>query len=165
MKKIIVFIGILSFLGSCRNANQKASGNIALIEKYVESVENLDHDLMDSFLAEDYMGYGPSANDSIDKSGAVESWKNNVEELYEKIDYRSSRSVAMSIPDGENKGHWVSNWSQLEITYKEDGEKVTIWANTVYKIEGDKISKSYTFYNEADVLEQLGYVFVNPDNL
>ena len=28
-----------------------------------------------------------------------------------------------------------------------------------------KIIKSLTFYNEADALEQLGYVFINPEDL
>jgi hypothetical protein len=49
--------------------------------------------------------------------------------------------------------------------YKKDQKEVTVWTNTVYKIENNKITKSFTFYNEADVLEQLGYVFINPDNL
>jgi hypothetical protein len=38
-------------------------------------------------------------------------------------------------------------------------------ANTIYQIKDNKIVKSYTFYNEADVLEQLGYVFINPNDL
>lgn len=72
------------------------------------------------------------------------------------------RSVIIS--KGPNKGEWISSWAELFITYK-TGETVTIWANTAYKVENDKIVKSYTFYNEADALEQLGYVFINPDDL
>lgn len=34
-----------------------------------------------------------------------------------------------------------------------------------YKVEEGKIVKSNTFYNEADVLRQLSYVFINPENL
>ena len=32
-------------------------------------------------------------------------------------------------------------------------------------IENGKIVKSFTFYNEADALEQLGYVFLDLDDL
>ena len=82
-----------------------------------------------------------------------------------KIKYNSSRNTSETIPDGHNKGEWVSNWSELHIVYKNDKGAVTIWANTIYEIENNKIVKSYTFYNEADVLRQLGYVFINPNNL
>ena len=35
--------------------------------------------------------------------------------------------------------------------------------NTDYGfVANGKIVKSYTFYNEADALEQLGYIFINP---
>ena len=54
----------------------------------------------------------------------------------------------------------MSNWAELQIKYK-DGENVIVLVNSIYLIENDKIVKSFTFYNEADVLEQLGYVFIN----
>jgi hypothetical protein len=120
---------------------------------------------MDGFLSEDYMGFGPSHNDSIAKTEAVETWKENVNKLYEKIDYKKSRSIAVTIPDGENAGEWVSNWAALDVTFKDGGETVTIMTNTIYMIENGKIRKSFTFYNEADALEQLGYIFINPDKL
>lgn len=164
MKHPLLIISFVLLFLSCDSNRQKEQQNIGLIASYVEAVEKLDHDLMESFLSDDYMGYGPSFNDSIGKTGAIASWKKNVDELYEKIDYKTSRNIAVTIDSGDNAGDWVSNWAELEITFKEDGKSVTIWANTVYKIEGDKIIESYTFYNEADALEQLGYVFINPNN-
>ena len=166
MNKLLLFSGILSlFLISCNSANQNAEKNIAIVDGYVNAVQQLDYDLMDNFLSEDYIGYGPSVMDSINKAAAVVQWKSNVEMIYEKIEYKQSRSLAVTVPDGENQGEWVSNWANLQITFKGNGEQVTIMANTVYKIEDDKISRTYTFYNEADALEQMGYIFFNPDNL
>ena len=166
MKKLLLLLTIPVFLlSSCSDSDQNTMKNIAIVDGYVFAVQKLDYNLMDNFLADNYKGYGPSANDSIGKAEATAAWKKNVDELYEKIEYKKSRSIAVTVPEGENQGDWVSNWSQVEITYKEGGKKVTIWANTVYKIEEDQISKSYTFYNEADVLEQLGYIFINPENL
>jgi predicted ester cyclase len=40
-------------------------------------------------------------------------------------------------------------------------KSVTIWANTIYQIKNNKIIKSYSFYNEADVYEQLGLGVLN----
>lgn len=166
MNKLLLFSGILSlFLISCNSANQNAEKNIAIVDGYVNAVQQLDYDLMDNFLSEDYIGYGPSVMDSINKAAAVVQWRSNVEMIYEKIEYKQSRSLAVTVPDGENQGEWVSNWANLQITFKGNGEQVTIMANTVYKIEDDKISRTYTFYNEADALEQMGYIFFNPDNL
>jgi hypothetical protein len=165
MKKLFYFVLLLPFIFSCSGDDTNTKANAALVEDYVNAVQNLDYDSMETYLSEDYMGYGPSLNDSIGKSGAVENWKKNIQEIYKKIEYKRSRVIAVSIEDGPNKGDWVSNWAELEITYKENGEVVKIMANTIYMIEADKIIKSYTFYNEADALDQLGYIFLNPDNL
>ena len=87
-----------------------------------------------------------------------------MDDLYEKIEYQRSQYAGVTIPEGPNKGDWVATWAELKIDYK-DGSVVTIWANSNYLVENDKIAKSLTFYNEADVLEQLGYVFINPNDL
>ena len=165
MKKIGLILVLLIVLSSCNTIDKTSEHNKVLIEKYVQAVENNDTATMESLLAENYEGFGPSVNDNIDKKGAIKNWKENVENLYESIHYSKSRVIAVNVPDGDNKGEWVSNWAELKIVYKKDKKEVTIWANTVYQVENNKIIKSYTFYNEADVLEQLGYVFINPNNL
>ncbi len=165
MKKIGLILVLLIVLSSCNTIDKTSEHNKVLIEKYVKAVENNDTATMESLLAENYEGFGPSVNDNIDKKGAIKNWKENVENLYESIHYSKSRVIAVNVPDGENKGEWVSNWAELKIVYKKDKKEVSILANTVYQIENNKIIKSYTFYNEADVLEQLGYVFINPNDL
>lgn len=163
MKKAILVLVVLTLLISCSTQNNTSAKNEELIKTYVEAVQQKDDITMETLLAEQYRGFGPSANDSIDKVGAIENWKYNTENLYEGIKYNKSRIISVNVPDGENKGEWVSNWAELTITYK-SGEKAVIWTNTVYQIENDKIIKSYTFYNEADVYKQLGYVIVANDN-
>jgi len=54
MKQLLLLFGICGLLAACNSAEKKAAENVALIERYVEAVENLNHELMDSFLAEDY---------------------------------------------------------------------------------------------------------------
>jgi len=165
MKKSILILLMFTLITSCTKGIDTSAENVALIKKYVEAVEQNDTAVMEGLLAENYIGLGPSVNDSIDKTGAIANWKENIGNLYESIKYNKSRVLSANVPDGENKGEWVSNWAELKIVYKKDQKEVTVWTNTVYKIENNKITKSFTFYNEADVLEQLGYVFINPDNL
>jgi len=164
MKKILFSLLILPLLMSCSSGNHNTDKNIQLIEKYVEAVENLDYQTMESLLDDNYYGFGPSFGDSINKTEAVNNWKDNIENLYRSIHYNKSRNAAVEIPEGENKGFWVSNWGELNIVYK-NGKEVTLWANSIYQIIDGKIIKSYTFYNEADALNQLGYVFINPNDL
>lgn len=166
MKKLIFTLLILPLLIlSCTKEGDDSKENLALIKNYIQAVENLDYDTMETVLDDNYLGLGPSYGDSIGKVAAIKNWKYNVEHLYETIDYSRSRNAALSIADGENQGEWVSNWAELHISYKGDKESVIIWANSIYQIKDNKIVKSYTFYNEADALEQLGYVFINPNNL
>lgn len=164
MKNLLLLFLSFAVIG-CTSVNNHSEENIALIENYIKAVENLDHDAMSSLLADDYLGLGPSYGDSIRKPQAVENWKSNVDNLYEKLEYTKSRNAAITIVTGENQGDWIANWAELNITYKDDRGKVIIWANSIYQIENNKIVKSYTFYNEADALRQLGYVFINPNSL
>ena len=166
MKKLILPLLLLPFvISSCTSVNNHSEENLALIQNYIQAVENLDYDTMDSVLDENYIGLGPSYGDSIGKADAIANWKFNVQNLYEKIDYSRSRNATITVVSGENQGDWISNWAELHITYKDDRGSVIIWANSIYQIVNGKIVKSYTFYNEADALEQLGYVFFNPNNL
>ena len=165
MKKLFIALFISIFFIGCSNDQKNTEQNVLLIEKYVDAVETENYNVMSSLLDDNYIGLGPSFNDSIGKVEALANWKANMEKLYDKIEYQKSRNISIGITSGENQGEWVSSWAQLEITYKGDIGSVIIWANTIYQIENSKIIKSSTFYNEADALRQLGYVFINPNDL
>jgi len=160
MKNLFLVVLLISFIWSCA-PNDPSKENVALIQNYIKAVENLDYDAMDNILDDSYIGVGPSRGDSITKDQAINNWKMNVKNLYEKISYSKSKNIAVKTPEGE----WVSNWADLTIVYKESNNTISILANTLYQIENGKIVKSITFYNEADALEQLGYVFINPEDL
>ena len=162
MKYLMLFaVMSIGLWGCANNADQINKDNVDLVNKYIASVENMDFEGMGNYLADDYMGLGPSYGDTIYKKEAVENWKANVTNLYKKIHYDRSKSAPVVITEGDNKGNWVGNWAELTIEYL-NGGKVTIWANTDYLIENGKIVKSLTFYNEADALRQLGYKIVPP---
>lgn len=160
--RTFISILLIVLVFACKSNPHKA--NVEVVKQYVAAVENLQYNAMEDLLAENYEGYGPSVGDTIYREAAVESWKENVDNLYEDIEYARSQFAGVTVEEGPNQGDWVANWAELKITYK-DGSSATIWANTNYKVENGKIARTITFYNEADVLEQLGYVFINPDNL
>lgn len=161
MKNLIILAVLAIGFAACapNNAKQQAD-NIELVKSYITAVENLDFESMGNYLDVNYLGMGPSFGDSIGKLEAVENWKWCVDNLYEKIKYNRSRFAAVTIPDGDNKGEWVANWAEMNITFKDSMGSVTVWANTNYLIENGKIKRSLTFYNEADVLRQMDFVMV-----
>ena len=160
LKKIGLLLSVVALMYSCSNQINLSKENEEIVKNYIKAVESNDRDTMDTLLADNYVGLGPSVGDSIGKEDAIENWKYNTENLYESIKYNKSRVISVNVPDGENKGEWVSNWAELTITYK-SGEKAIIMTNTIYEIEDSKVVKSYTFYNEADVYKQLGFVFIS----
>ena len=166
MKQFILLVVLTASLLSCTSSVDKASNeSLAIAKRYMEAVETGNVAAMDSLLADNYMGYGPSVDDSSNKEDALKNWKYNVEKLYESIKYTRHQNIAVTVKEGEQAeaGNWVSNWAYLTIKYKDGRGPVNVWVNAVYKIENGRIVRSRTFYNEADALRQLGYVNVLPD--
>jgi hypothetical protein len=165
--KQLVTLAVLAFgLFSCSSPEDKTSAeSLAVVKRYIDAVESNNAAAMDSLLADNYMGYGPSIADSTNKADALRNWKYNSENLYESIKYTRHHNIAVTVKEGQDveAGNWVSNWAYLTIKFKNAGPTVNVWANTAYLIENGKIIRSRTFYNEADVLRQLGYVSVPKD--
>ena len=57
----------------CDSIYLRHDTNIGLVQKYVQSVEDIDFNALIQLLAENYMGYGPSSNDSIGNDQALSS--------------------------------------------------------------------------------------------
>ena len=69
MKLFILFMAAGISLFSCTSsADNKKNENLALVKKYMHAVETNDAVTMDSLLADNYKGYGPSAGDSTNKT-------------------------------------------------------------------------------------------------
>ncbi len=129
IKKLLIVLLALPFFVGCASQQNQNKGDVAVVEKYVKAVENLDYPAMKNLLAVNYVGYGPSYGDSINRKQALEHMKYNVKKLYKSIRYNKSQNVAVTIPSGPNKGNWVSNWGELHIVYQ-NGKAVTLWANS-----------------------------------
>jgi len=166
MKQLIVLSFISISLFACTSSAGKIEkANLAIAKQYVNAVETMNIETMDSLLADNYMGYGPSVGDSTNKEEALSSWKYNTENLYESIKYTNHTELAVTIKEGRAKGNWALNWAYLTIKYKDGRGPVNLWVSSAYLIENGKIVMSRTFYNEADVLRQLNYTIVPPQEI
>jgi len=165
MRIFLTLLSIAVMLAACSGDGQNKidTENIAVIEKYIKAVESKDTQTMGDLLADNYIGYGPSFYDSINKEQAIASWKEVAENLYDKIEYKRAVNIAAKVVDGANPGNYVSDWASLKITYKDGRGPVYLNMNAVYRVENGKITLSRSFYNEADVLRQLGYDYYPAD--
>ena len=163
MRTIIVLSLAGIFMAGCSSNKQQNidAENIAVIEKYIQAVQTKDTQAMSDLLADDYIGYGPSVSDTTNKEQALASWKEVSENLYDKIEYTRTVNIGIKITQGANPGNYVSDWASLKITYKDGRGPVILHINAVYRVENGKINLSRSFYNEADVLRQLGYEFLS----
>lgn len=161
MKFSIALFGIIGMLAACSPPNNHQA-NIEIVQKYLEAVDNNDYQLMESLLADDYVGLGPSIDDSTNKEMALANWKWNSDSLYEDVKYERTQTFASTIAEGPNAGEWAYNWAHVTISYQDGSGPVEIVMNAVYKIENGKIARTRTFYNEADVYEQLGFRIFPP---
>jgi limonene-1,2-epoxide hydrolase len=159
MRIFLMLSSIAIIMAGCSGSgpNQTDAENIAVIEKYIKAVESKDTQTMSDLLADNYIGFGPSFYDSINKEQAIASWKDVAENLYDKIEYKRTVNIAAKVVDGAHPGNYVSDWASLKITYKDGRGPVYLNMNAIYRVENGKITLSRSFYNEADVLRQLGY--------
>src|SRR5262245_34035380 len=110
MKLLISTIVLTTVFYSCSSvSDKKEKEHLAIAAKYMEAVETKNSATMDSLLADNYMGYGPSVNDSTNKADAIKSWKYNTDNLYESIKYTRHKELAVTVKDGESAGDWVLN--------------------------------------------------------
>ena len=161
MRTLTVLLILPIFIAACSDNEQEKidKENIAVIEKYIQAVQSKDTQTMTDLLADNYIGYGPSVSDSTNKEQAIASWKDVAENLYDKIEYTRTVNIAARVDDGRYPGNYVSDWAALKIKYKDGRGPVILHINAVYRVENGKINLSRSFYNEADVLRQLGYKF------
>jgi limonene-1,2-epoxide hydrolase len=159
MKHIFLLLFAMVTLLACNNAgNQQDIESIAIVEKYKAAVEAKDIKAMDSLLADNYMGYGPSVSDSTNKADAMANWKLSIDDLYESISFSNMQNLPKTITEsigGVAPGNWVSSWSLATFKYKDGRGPVQMWVNVEYRIENGKIVYTRTFYDEADVERQL----------
>jgi ketosteroid isomerase-like protein len=162
MRKLFLVSIIATVAVSCNQSADNSAANIALVQQYLEAVDNNDYQAMETLLADDYLGLGPSMDDSTNKEAAIASWKWNSENLYEEVEYDRTQTFSSTITDGPHAGEWAYNWAEVTIRYKDGVGPVRLMMNAVYKIENGKIARTRTFYNEAEVWEQLGFRIFPP---
>jgi hypothetical protein len=158
----IILIGIFS----C-NSNKWSDRNEThekLISDYLDSLSNKS--LGESFLAENFMHYGPMIIDSIGRAEWIQLGEFSIKEDFYlmKVDKYSIHSK--NIKEGKMKGDWVFVWGKLTGKFLADKPVITVWYNWSFKIENNKIVEERVTYDNLDVLRQEGFKLdLKPDSI
>ena len=116
MKQLILLTAISISLFSCTSStDKKEKENLAIVRSYKEAVETNNVAMIDSLLASNYKGYGPSVSDSVNKEGAIENWKYNSANLYESFQFSRVQSLAKTVEENEEVIKYAIENCNLEL--------------------------------------------------
>jgi len=171
MKNLLLIASIILVFWSCNapvsedvDLPPEGEEQIQLVENYLNALLGKDITTMESFLSDDYMGYGPAVNDSSDLAQTLENWKNNWHSLFTSIESERVHRIFTNSGEGRAAGDWVSEWGIVTTNYIDGSESVTFWFNGVYRVTDGKIDRSRGFYDTGDIMAQQGFEFVPPDS-
>ncbi len=163
---IFVAIGNLSFAQDKTPSykdmvvtNPNAEADIKVVSDYTNALVNNKMDEAAKHLSEKYMGYGPAANDSINKTGHIEGWKNvHLVRTNENVTFVSE---TFRVTQGELKGEWVSQWGTYSFT--QDSKDITLPFQANSLVSNGKIETSRIYFDNLAVTLALGYTLTPPE--
>lgn len=147
-----------------KNMIQTFPENEAIVHQYMDALTKGDHDVVASLLADDFISYGPKLNDSLNRMQTLEKFKQDWETI-QSVSYDRYATFSTHVPEGRVAGDWVFDWGLVSFTYNNGMPSWTTWWHGVYMIKDGKIIAERGFFNEADIMQQLGFTFTPPKSL
>jgi hypothetical protein len=140
--------------------NPTAEADMKTVSDYTNALVSGDLKKAKSLLAKTYMSYGPSSTDSSDVNQEMANWEEN----YTR---HSDRKVAFvtqtfKVVSGPQKGSWVSLWGTY--TFTVNAKILTLPIQITSSVSNGKMLKSFVYFDNLAIYQQLGYTLTPPDN-
>ncbi|MEZ4739301.1 MAG: hypothetical protein R2818_08060 [Flavobacteriales bacterium] len=136
---------------------EEADANIAVVESYLNALIKADEASIRAAVAPGYYANNTfTPPDSSDVEGVIEGWMKNDST---RSDQRMERVFAecVTVADGnEYAGDWVHYWGTYSATDNATGKPYRVPFFYDARVEGGKITKSYTYFDRLSVFHQLG---------
>ncbi len=138
--------------------NPNAEADLKVVSDYIKQTAAGDIAKAKSLLADTYMEYGPGSKDSADVAKVVSDWENS----YKVTSNRSIGFVQQTfrVTSGPQKGDWVSVWGTYAFT--QNGKSVSFPLQITALVANGKIQRTIVYFNELDIITQLGYTITPP---
>jgi hypothetical protein len=105
-----------------------------------------DGEKIRSMVNEDFISYGPSANDSATIDQVITSWT-TVNEARSNQDAGVGASNSIMVHEGNLAGDWANVWGEYTATDNATGYKFRVPWHAWYRIENGKISATGAYFD------------------
>ncbi|HEU5292390.1 MAG TPA: nuclear transport factor 2 family protein, partial [Cyclobacteriaceae bacterium] len=129
----------------------------------LDAIVTGDTSAIDGLLADNFMDYGPGINDSLDRAATIAWYKNNWRNSWKSVNFDRYTMLSVSLKDGKVPGDWVLDWGIVTVKHKDGTPDLKFQWHGVFRMENGKIAQANAFFDQSDILKQIGYKFVPPD--
>ncbi len=139
-----------------------ADKNVELLGNYIDALLAGNMSVARSYLASDYMEYGPTAIDSMNQDQVMQSWEiANRQRSDESLSDR--RMLSVKAKSGPDKGDWVMGWGVYHWSENNGAAKISLPFQVTALVEDNKIKKANFYYDRSSVRDKLGYRSIPPN--
>ena len=143
--------------------NKNAAEDIALVRGYQDAIFSGDFDRAADYLHDSLLVSGPQYAIQKNKIEELEAWQ-FISENQENIELVNPVFASIEvIPEIPTRGVWVFTWGDYKADDLKYGGEVTFPYHIAYRIVSGKIDYMGVYYNELDLLGQLGFQFLPPE--
>lgn len=138
----------------------EADKNMSTVKKAMEAYETGNWELLRNSVTEDAMFYNLGSFDSLNLEQTIEYWKKGRETATPTL-AENQIWLPVSVKDGPRKGNWVLHWGSNTLNYP-NGDSISFPYHIATRMEGDKISKIYFYYDNNRIIRAMGYAIDPP---
>lgn len=138
----------------------EADKNMNTVKKAMEAYETGNWDLLRKTMTDDALFYNLGSFDSLTLDQTIEYWKKGRETATPNL-AENQIWLPVSVSEGVRQGNWVLHWGSNTLSYPE-GETIRFPYHIATKMEGDRISKIYFYYDNNRIIRAMGYAIDPP---
>ncbi|SDL55038.1 hypothetical protein SAMN04488034_10569 [Salinimicrobium catena] len=138
----------------------EADKNMNTVKKAMEAYETGNWELLRNSVTEDVRFYNLGSFDSLNLDQTIEYWKKGRETATPTL-AENQIWLPVSVKEGPRQGQWVLHWGSNTLSYP-NGESISFPYHIATRMEGDKISRIYFYYDNNRIIRAMGYAIDPP---
>lgn len=170
-KILLIFFAALVFYAAPSTVNAQvpekamleypeADKNMNTVKKAMEAYETGNWELLRNSVTEDVRFYNLGSFDSLNLDQTIEYWKKGRETATPTL-AENQIWLPVSVKEGPRQGQWVLHWGSNTLSYP-NGESISFPYHIATRMEGDKISRIYFYYDNNRIIRAMGYAIDPP---
>lgn len=138
----------------------EADKNMKTVKKAMEAYETGNWELLRNSVTDDVRFYNLGSFDSLNLDQTIEYWKKGRETATPTL-AENQIWLPVAVAEGPQQGQWVLHWGSNTLSYP-NGESISFPYHIATKLEDDKISRIYFYYDNNRIIRAMGYAIDPP---